>query len=133
VQQRVCWVSFFFFFLTSNEERAREKKLTFYILFFLQKITPPPKKPISGSVRYAYTTIPTYPSGQIGFMVCTKAKEGENKPRDPSVPARPPPSKTDAGGVERGPLRYYSEALHSAAFSLPAFAKAELGKEVAGR
>ena len=41
--------------------------------------------------------------------------------------------QTDAGGVERGPLRYYSHALHSAAFTLPAFAKAELGEEVAGK
>jgi spermidine synthase len=23
-------------------------------------------------VRYAYTTIPTYPSGQIGFIMCSK-------------------------------------------------------------
>ena len=77
-------------------------------------------------------------------MVCTKAssskKDGEESssspplpPRDPSVPARPPPARTDAGGVERGPLRYYSQGLHSAAFSLPAFAKTELGEEVAGK
>jgi spermidine synthase len=70
-----------------------------------------------GVCRYAYTTIPTYPSGQIGFLVCVKAGEGGAPPRDPSTPARPPP----AG------LRYYSEALHPAAFALPAFAAAELG------
>ncbi|KAI4153879.1 MAG: hypothetical protein LQ340_002044, partial [Diploschistes diacapsis] len=27
------------------------------------------------NVQYAYTTIPTYPSGQIGFMVCCKDKD----------------------------------------------------------
>ena len=26
---------------------------------------------IFGTVRYAYTTIPTYPSGQIGFIVAS--------------------------------------------------------------
>ena len=25
-------------------------------------------------VRYAYTTIPTYPSGQIGFILCSNSK-----------------------------------------------------------
>lgn len=71
-----------------------------------------------GAVRYAYTTIPTYPSGQIGFLVCVKAAAGGAPPRDPSTPARPPPEG----------LRYYSEALHPAAFALPAFAVKELGK-----
>lgn len=28
------------------------------------------------TVDYAYTTIPTYPSGQIGFLVCSKNEEG---------------------------------------------------------
>jgi spermidine synthase len=28
-----------------------------------------------GSVCYAYTTIPTYPSGQIGMMVCCKGQQ----------------------------------------------------------
>lgn len=112
------------FFPLARRKRKEEKT---HLLSFSK--TKPKNR---GSVRYAYTTIPTYPSGQIGFMVCTKAKDDES-PRDPSVPSRPPPSKTDAGGVERGPLKYYSEALHSAAFSLPAFAKAELGEEVAGK
>jgi spermidine synthase len=81
-----------------------------------------------GVVRYGYTTIPTYPSGQIGFMVCAKAKDGGGLPRDPSTPARPPPGPDAPGGTPgRGPLRYYSTALHSAAFTLPAFAVDALG------
>ena len=28
-----------------------------------------------GSVQYGYTTIPTYPSGQIGFVMCCKPDE----------------------------------------------------------
>ena len=34
-------------------------------------------------VRYAYTTIPTYPSGQIGFIIATN-----DATLDPSVPSR---------------------------------------------
>lgn len=42
-----------------------------------------------GSVSYAYTTIPTYPSGQIGFMMCSKGeKVGFRQPKQ-NVPAVP--------------------------------------------
>ena len=78
-----------------------------------------------GIVRYAYTTIPTYPSGQIGFMVCAKAKADGSAPRDPCTPARAPPSVS--AGDAKGPLKYYSAALHSAAFTLPQFAVDALG------
>ena len=60
-------------------------------------------------VAYAFTTIPTYPSGQIGFMICTKA----GGTTDVRAPVRPPPS--DA-------LRYYTPEVHRAAFVLPKFA-----------
>jgi spermidine synthase len=71
-----------------------------------------------GSVQYAFTTIPTYPSGQIGFMICTKGG-GEGGPRaDPREARRPPPAApADA------PLKYYSAEVHRAAFTLPAFAR----------
>ncbi|ODV63191.1 spermidine synthase [Ascoidea rubescens DSM 1968] len=68
------------------------------------------------NVRYAYTTIPTYPSGQIGFMVCTK-----NKSIDLSKPLRSF-SKDD----EKKLFRYYSKEIHEASFVLPNFAKVEL-------
>ena len=58
------------------------------------------------SVRYGYTTIPTYPSGQIGFIV---ASNDANV--DPSSPSRPIPPAM--------PLQYYSEAIHKSAFVLP--------------
>ncbi|KAF8920865.1 saccharopine dehydrogenase [Mucidula mucida] len=60
--------------------------------------------------EYAYTTIPTYPSGQIGFMVCSK----------------------EAGRDLRTPLRkltgtrYYNNVLHTSAFNLPEFGRAIL-------
>jgi spermidine synthase len=63
------------------------------------------------SVEYAYTTIPTYPSGQIGFIVATKGR-GECKD-----PARQPDAETQKN------LQYYTAELHKAAFVLPAFAK----------
>jgi spermidine synthase len=62
-------------------------------------------------VGYAYTTIPTYPSGQIGFVVATKGRGPCN------VPARSPSDEVQKE------LRYYTPELHSAAFVLPAFAK----------
>ncbi len=62
------------------------------------------------TTEYAYTTIPTYPSGQIGFIVCAKAPG-----RDLKIPVR------DVQGT-----RYYNKDLHRSAFNLPEFAKAFL-------
>ncbi|KAI5797428.1 Spermine/spermidine synthase-domain-containing protein [Peziza echinospora] len=62
--------------------------------------------------EYAYTTIPTYPSGQIGFMVCCK-----DATRDVSKPVR---SWTDE--EEEQKCRYYNKRIHEAAFVLPTFA-----------
>lgn len=57
--------------------------------------------------EYAFTTIPTYPSGQIGFIVCVKGEK-----RDLKTPLRKVP----------GTL-YYNESVHKAAFVLPEFAR----------
>ncbi|KAL3906484.1 MAG: hypothetical protein SGILL_009253, partial [Bacillariaceae sp.] len=59
---------------------------------------------IFSSVEYAYTTIPTYPSGQIGFIVATK---GRNSCK---APVRSP---TESVQKE---LQYYSPEIHQAAF-----------------
>lgn len=64
------------------------------------------------SVEYAYTTIPTYPSGQIGFIVATK-----NKTDGCKTPARAPSAELAKS------LRYYNSELHSASFVLPSFAR----------
>jgi spermidine synthase len=72
---------------------------------------------VGGTVQYGYTTIPTYPSGQIGFMVCTKKGDVDNDPRV---------SKRDVGAANAGalgPLKYYNRELHAAAFTLPTFAR----------
>jgi spermidine synthase len=63
-------------------------------------------KEIFPSVRYGYTTIPTYPSGQIGFIVASN-----DATSDPSSPAREIPSDLQC--------QYYSKNIHKAAFILP--------------
>ncbi|KAF9031397.1 saccharopine dehydrogenase [Hymenopellis radicata] len=60
--------------------------------------------------QYAYTTIPTYPSGQIGFMVCSKEAG-----RDLKTPLR-----------KLTGTRYYNSTLHTTAFNLPEFGRAIL-------
>lgn len=57
--------------------------------------------------EYAFTTIPTYPCGQIGFCVCSLRNES------PSVPVRE---------INTEQLKYYNAAVHRAAFVLPQFA-----------
>lgn len=76
-----------------------------------------------GAVSYAYTTIPTYPSGQIGFVLCSKAPK-DGPPIQPSEARQPAPPMD----IYTGPLRYYSSQLHRAAFILPAFATKALSE-----
>ncbi|KAI3516296.1 hypothetical protein L1887_15210 [Cichorium endivia] len=71
-----------------------------------------------GSVNYAWTTVPTYPSGVIGFMLCST--EG------PAVDFKNPVNPIDANDNQSksvGPLKFYNKEIHSAAFCLPSFAK----------
>ena len=65
------------------------------------------------SVNYAYTTIPTYPSGQIGFIIATV-----DTSIDVTSPSRPTSSLSS--------LQYYSDKIHRASFVLPAFADKKL-------
>ena len=66
--------------------------------------------------EYAYTTIPTYPSGQIGFMVCCK-----DAGADVRVPLRSWPVEE-----EEKQCRYYNKEIHKASFILPTFARTAL-------
>ncbi|KXT14604.1 hypothetical protein AC579_3687 [Pseudocercospora musae] len=66
--------------------------------------------------EYGWTTIPTYPSGQIGFMVCTK--DGS---RDVTKPLR-----SVSEEEEEKLFKYYSSKVHEAAFVLPKFAEKAL-------
>ncbi|MCD7456206.1 Protein O-mannosyltransferase 2 [Datura stramonium] len=73
-----------------------------------------------GSVNYAWTTVPTYPTGVIGYMLCST--EG------PEVDFKNPVNaidKLDETHVNSklGPLKFYNTDIHKAAFILPSFAK----------
>ncbi|KAL8878495.1 MAG: hypothetical protein Q9192_008440, partial [Flavoplaca navasiana] len=67
-------------------------------------------------VEYGYTTIPTYPSGQIGFLVCCKDKD-----RNVKEPLR----SWDVEEEEKL-CKYYNKEIHSASFVLPVFARKAL-------
>ena len=69
---------------------------------------------------YAYTTLPTYPSGQIGFIIASNKDNSSVK-----VPCRDVPHDM------KGTLRYYNTALHSCAFVLPQFADDALNNRAA--
>ena len=53
---------------------------------------------IYNHVEYAYTTIPTYPCGQIGFVVCSLRNER------PSIPVR---------DISNENNRYYNKEINS--------------------
>ncbi|KAB8338788.1 hypothetical protein FH972_021733 [Carpinus fangiana] len=73
-------------------------------------------KSVFAVAEYAYTTIPTYPSGQIGFMVCCKDPQ-----RDLKKPLRSwTPEEEDKL------CRYYNKQIHEASFILPTFARKKL-------
>ncbi|PGH35119.1 spermidine synthase [[Emmonsia] crescens] len=67
-------------------------------------------------VEYAYTTIPTYPSGQIGFMVC--CKDASRNVREPL--------RSWTREEEEKLCRYYNKEIHRASFVLPNFARKAL-------
>lgn len=70
------------------------------------------------SVEYAYTTVPTYPSGQIGFIMCSL---------DPSKHAIDRPKRAPVAALQ-DKLQYYSPEIHATAFVLPQFAARALNQ-----
>ncbi|XP_044134266.1 spermidine synthase isoform X1 [Bufo gargarizans] len=68
-------------------------------------------------VEYAYCTIPTYPSGQIGFMLCSK---------NPNTSFCEPVQALTREQVDELNLRYYNSNIHRAAFILPEFTRKAL-------
>ncbi|EJT98283.1 hypothetical protein DACRYDRAFT_24735 [Dacryopinax primogenitus] len=73
-------------------------------------------KQIFSTAEYAYASVPTYPSGGIGFLVASKSPG-----RDVKLPLRDVPH-----------CRYWNKAVHSAAFVVPEFARASIeeGKDL---
>ncbi|XP_045816058.1 spermine synthase-like isoform X1 [Trifolium pratense] len=74
-----------------------------------------------GSVHYAWTSVPTYPSGVIGFLLCST--EG---PHVDFVNPINPIEKLEGADKRGRKLRFYNSEIHSAAFALPAFLKSEV-------
>jgi spermidine synthase len=70
-------------------------------------------KELYNIAEYAYTTIPTYPSGQIGFCICSL------RDHSTSIPQRSLPEDQ---------TRYYNPEIHRTAFVLPTFAKKALNQ-----
>lgn len=68
-------------------------------------------KGIFSSVEYAYTIIPTYPCGTIGFFLLNKAGKSMKKP------VRELDEKTQEQ------LQYYNKDIHEASFVLPSFVR----------
>lgn len=69
------------------------------------------------AVSYAYTAIPTYPCGQIGFVMCSL---------DTDMNFEEPPRALTKEEVESFKLKYYNNDIHKSAFKLPQFAQKAL-------
>ncbi|KAJ9552951.1 hypothetical protein OSB04_016996 [Centaurea solstitialis] len=74
-----------------------------------------------GNVHYAWTSVPTYPSGVIGFILCST--EGPDVDfRNPVNPIE----KLDGALDHQRELRFYNSQMHRAAFALPPFVRKEV-------
>ncbi|XP_073110640.1 spermine synthase isoform X3 [Elaeis guineensis] len=94
------------------------------------------RETFKGSVHYAWTSVPTYPSGAIGFLLCAK----DGPPVNFMNPINPIEKQEGAIKVGREVKFYNSELIlhgiklgdlfviqmHKAAFILPSFAKREI-------
>jgi len=67
-------------------------------------------KSLFDHAEYAYTTIPTYPCGQIGFLLGSLGDSCKKPKRIMDIDCK-----------------YYSPEIHAASFVLPQFARKELG------
>ncbi|XP_042034694.1 spermine synthase-like [Salvia splendens] len=74
-----------------------------------------------GSVRYAWASVPTYPSGVIGFLLCAT----EGPPVDFVHPINPI-EKLDGALDYRREIKFYNSEIHRAAFALPSFVRREV-------
>ncbi|KAJ3023561.1 putrescine aminopropyltransferase [Thoreauomyces humboldtii] len=81
-------------------------------------------------VEYAYASVPTYPCGQIGFVLASN---------DPSMRLKAPHPTREAAAAARAvdqtrqvdpaKLKYYNSEVHRASFVLPQFAKVALAPQ----
>jgi spermidine synthase len=76
---------------------------------------------IFDSAEYCSTMVPTYPCGQIGFILASKQK----RPSSCRHPVRQPDFVED--------LQWYSPAMHAAAFTLPPFVTRKIDEDYDNR
>nr|CAH7737816.1 unnamed protein product [Callosobruchus chinensis] len=69
------------------------------------------------NVRYASSSVPSYPDGQIGYLVASL---------DASLDLTKPSFKFTQEQITEYNLRYYNDEIHSAAYVLPNFVKKEI-------
>lgn len=81
---------------------------------------------IYDNVEYASTQTPTYPYGQIGFLICSKAPAAKAHARKKPSGKDPRPIPSDM--LDK--LKYYTTALHNAAFALPKFVEEAVNEAV---
>ncbi|CAL5344109.1 unnamed protein product [Camellia sinensis] len=79
------------------------------------------RETFKGSVHYAWANVPTYPSGVIGFVICST----EGPPVDFMHPINPI-EKVEGAFKYRRELKFYNSEIHTAAFALPSFVKREV-------
>lgn len=75
-------------------------------------------KSVFPNTRYCYTMVPTYTSGQLGLIICSK-----NQDIDLTKPQRKPTVE------EQSKFQYYGSAIHSASFVLPTWADKKINKD----
>ncbi|CAG9113289.1 unnamed protein product [Plutella xylostella] len=69
------------------------------------------------AAAYAIASVPTYPSGQIGFVIGSLDKD---------IKFDTPQMKLSSEDEKKMNLRYYNSDIHKAAFVLPTFVKSHL-------
>ncbi|KAD2805577.1 hypothetical protein E3N88_38954 [Mikania micrantha] len=79
------------------------------------------QKIFKGSVHYAWTSVPTYPSGVIGYILCST----EGPPVDFRNPINPI-EKLEGALDHHRELKFYNSQMHRAAFALPPFVRKEV-------
>ncbi|CAI0546708.1 unnamed protein product [Linum tenue] len=79
------------------------------------------RETFKGSVHYAWASVPTYPSGVIGFLLCST----EGPAVDFLNPVNPI-EEVEGAGKHKRELRFYNSEMHRAAFALPNFLKREV-------
>ncbi|KVI04666.1 Spermidine/spermine synthase family [Cynara cardunculus var. scolymus] len=76
------------------------------------------RKIFKGSVHYAWTSVPTYPSGVIGFILCSTEGAAVDF-RNPVNPIE----KLEGALEHQREVRFYNSQMHRAAFALPPFVR----------